>query len=106
MYCSVDADTSKGYYFAATQEASQIDIAKAAGKILEAKGIVSDAEPQQIPDQKVDAMLSSWGVPHLGTYMFAANSRTRAHRAAKLFGYEGKSPSLWDTMEADLLACV
>ncbi|WPH00457.1 NAD(P)-binding protein [Acrodontium crateriforme] len=95
-----------GYYFAATQEASQVDIAKAAGKILKATGVLSDAEPCKIADQEVDTMLDSWSIPHLGTYMFAANSRTRAHRAAKLFGYEGKSLSLWEAMEADLSACV
>jgi hypothetical protein len=36
--------------------------------------------------------------------MFAANSRSKAERVPKPFGYEPKAPSIWETMEADLLA--
>jgi hypothetical protein len=43
-------------------------------------------------------------VRHIGRYMFAANSRSKAERAPKLFGHEPKAPSIWETMEADLLA--
>jgi hypothetical protein len=50
--------------------------------------------------------MSDRAIKGLGVYMFAANSRTRAHRAAKLFGYEPKSASLWDSMEADLVAAM
>ncbi|KAK3708977.1 hypothetical protein LTR37_011141 [Vermiconidia calcicola] len=96
----------EGYYFAASQEASQIDIAKAVGGILESHGRIEDAEPKQLPLDTVRDMVSSWGIKDLGVYMFAANSRTRADRAAELFGYEPKAPSLWETMEADVLACL
>ena len=49
--------------------------------------------------------MSSWGIPHIATYMFAANSRTRADRAKKVLGYEPSAPSLWETLEADLSLC-
>lgn len=94
----------QGYYFASSQEASQIDIAKAAGTILKSHGIIESGEPRAISLEEVDATMGDYGYPHIGTYMFAANSRTRAHRAAKLLGYKPSAPSLWDTMEADLLA--
>ena len=83
---------------------SQIDISKAVGRILEAQGKIEDAEPKQLPTETVAGMMSERGVKDLGLYMFAANSRTRAHRAEKLFGYKATHPSFWDTMEADVIA--
>jgi hypothetical protein len=50
--------------------------------------------------------MSAWGVLHIGTYIFAANSRMRPDRAEKVLDYEPKAPSLWDAMETDLLACI
>jgi len=99
-------NVSQGYYFASSSEASQLDFARAAGKILKAHGIVKSEEPRSLPFDQVDGMVSAWGVPHIGTYIFAANSRTRPDRAKKTLDYEPKAPSLWDTMEADLLACI
>lgn len=49
-------------------------------------------------------MMSAWGYPHIATYMFAANSRTRADRAKKVLGYKPKAPSLWEVLEADIEA--
>jgi hypothetical protein len=91
----------------ASQEASQIDIAKATGKILKAQGRIENAEPKQVSVDDTRAMLKDYSrLPDLGAYMFAANSRSRADRAKKLFGYEPKGASLWDTMEADIVACL
>ncbi|KAF2238636.1 NAD(P)-binding protein [Viridothelium virens] len=95
----------EGYYFASSQEASQLDIAKATGRVLHKHGLISSSEPQQLPLDQVDGMVSSWGIPHIATYMFAANSRTRADRAKAVLSYEPRAPSLWDSLEADLLAC-
>lgn len=50
-------------------------------------------------------MMSDRGAKDIAYYMFASNSRTRADRASKLFGYEGKQPSFLDTVEADMKAC-
>ena len=87
-------------------EASQLGFARATGKILKAHGIVRSEEPKSLPLEQMDGMMSAWGVPHVGTYIFAAKSRTRPDRAKKVVGYEPKAPSLWDAMEADLLACI
>ncbi|KAF2088955.1 NAD(P)-binding protein [Saccharata proteae CBS 121410] len=91
-----------GYYFAASQEASQIDVSRAAGKLLKAKGIIPDSEPVQLPTKQIDAMMASMGIPLIGRYMFASNSRTRSDRARKVLGYEPAAPSLFDTLEADI----
>jgi hypothetical protein len=72
---------------------------------LKSKGKVQDSEPKQLPMEKVQAMLSR-RIKDLGLYMFAANSRTRPHRAEKLFGYKAKHPSLWECIEADVGASV
>jgi hypothetical protein len=74
------------------------------GKVLKAKGKIQDAEPKQLPLETVGGMLSNL-VKDLGYYMFAANSRTRPHRAQKLFGYEATHPSFWEVLEADVVAC-
>lgn len=97
---------SKGYYFASSQEASQIDIAKATGKILKSHGRIQDAEPKQLPLETVSDMIKRPSGKTIGTYMFAANSRTKSERAPKVLGYEPEAPSLWETMEADLLAAI
>lgn len=94
----------QGYYFASSQEASQRDIAKAAGTVLKSHGIIETAEPKSVSLDQARGMMSEWGYSDIGTYMFAANSRTRAHRAQKVLGYEPKAPTLWEAMEADLLA--
>ena len=80
-------------------------MAKAVGKVLKSHGRLNDAEPKQLPLDTVNGMMKSWGYPGIGSYMFAANSRSRADRAQNLFGYQPKAPSLWETMGADLLAC-
>jgi nucleoside-diphosphate-sugar epimerase len=95
----------QGYYFTASQEASQIDIATAVGKILKRHGRVEDANPIQLPLEQVSSMVAHYSLKDLGAYMFAANSRTKADRAEKLLGYKPEHPNLWDAMEADLLAC-
>lgn len=94
----------KGYYFTSSQEASQIDLARATGKILQNHGRLEDAEPKQIPLDTVRGMFSERAVKDLGLYAFAANSRTRADRATKLFGYTPKAPDFWQSLEADLVA--
>lgn len=71
---------------------------------MQSKGLIASAEPRSLPLEKVDGMMSAWGYPHIATYMFAANSRTRADRAKKVLGYKPKAPSLWEVLEADIEA--
>ncbi|KAK4548808.1 hypothetical protein LTR36_008581 [Oleoguttula mirabilis] len=94
----------EGYYFASSQEASQIDIAKAASKMLKSNGMPETAEPKAISLEEIAGTYVTPSGYRIGTYMFAANSRTRAHRAAKLSGYSPSAPTVFERMEADLLA--
>ncbi|KAF2815820.1 NAD(P)-binding protein [Mytilinidion resinicola] len=94
----------QGYYFAATHEASQLDIAKAAGSILHKHGILKTEDPQRVTSGQVNTMMERFNYPGIATYMFAANSRSTAERAKKLFEYEAKASTLWENIETDLLA--
>jgi nucleoside-diphosphate-sugar epimerase len=81
----------QGYYFAGTQEVSHIDIARAAGPILTKNGIGKDAKPVEVSIDQIDKMVPHPRFPKLGRYLFASNSRTRPHRAEKLWGYKGEA---------------
>lgn len=95
----------KGYYFCSSQEASQYDIAVAAGKVLKKLGVVQDEQPKQRSVEEVAGMLGQYGVKDIALYMYAANSRTRADRAEKVLGYKPQAPSIWESLEGDLRAC-
>ena len=69
-------------------------------------GVLDTPEPKQVPLEQIDGMLSDWGLPHLGTYMFAANSRSKADRAEKKLGYQPTAPGLLETLESDFVACL
>jgi hypothetical protein len=83
-----------------------LGFSRAIGKILKAYVIVRSEEPKSLPLEQMDSTMSAWGVPYIGTYILAAKPRTRPDRAKKVVDYEPKVPSLWDAIEADLLACV
>ena len=97
---------SQGYYLGASQEHSQIDVAKKTGEILAKHGLIAQdkAAPVQLPVDRINEMMQSYNFPGIGTYMFAANSRTRAERAQETFGYEPRAPGLWEVIEAEVLA--
>ncbi|KAH8712098.1 hypothetical protein GQ44DRAFT_776294 [Phaeosphaeriaceae sp. PMI808] len=92
-----------GYYFAGTQEHSQIDLAREMGRVLYEHGVIKDAKPVQVGLEQLDAMVNFPGYPELGRYMFASNSRTRAERAGQLFEYKAKAPGLMEVLESDIL---
>ncbi|KAF2249754.1 NAD(P)-binding protein [Trematosphaeria pertusa] len=96
----------EGYYFAGTQEVSHIEVAKASGKILKKHGVIKDEEPVQVSTEQLDAMMKLPRFPKLARYMFASNSRTRPHRAEKLFGYKGTAPTLLESLEEDIMQAV
>ncbi|KAK4892309.1 hypothetical protein LTR27_009143 [Elasticomyces elasticus] len=100
------ADWGKaGYYFASSQEVSQKDIAIEAGKLLHAHGLLNTAEPKKLTLKEISGLMEGHiYYPMIGTYLWASNSRTRSHRAEKLFGYKPSAPTIWETLEADLLA--
>jgi nucleoside-diphosphate-sugar epimerase len=103
---STECFNDNGYYFAGTQEHSQMDVARATGAILARNGIIESKEPKEVGLEELDSMVNIPGFPRLARYLFASNSRTRAKRAEGLFGYKGEAPGLLETLEADILDTV
>ncbi|KAF2267753.1 NAD(P)-binding protein [Lojkania enalia] len=93
---------SNGYYFASTQEHNQICVSTIVGRILRKYGVVGNEEPVEVTLQQLDAMFQIPKYPGLSRYLFGANSRTRADRAKKLFGYQAKAPGLMETLGSDI----
>ncbi|KAK3112155.1 hypothetical protein LTR53_011858 [Teratosphaeriaceae sp. CCFEE 6253] len=96
----------EAYYFAGSQEASQREVAAKVGRFLKTHGVLATAEPKQLPFDEIALLNGGHAWAGLGTYLWAANSRTRADLAEKLFGFKPSAPSLWETLEEDLLACI
>lgn len=94
--------TSQGYYFAGTQEHSHIDVVSAIGKHLSAQGVIENGAPVAVDIKAIDSTVNVPWLPGLARYLWASNSRTRADRARKLFGYQGKAPGLLEVLEADV----
>lgn len=95
-----------GYYFAGTQEHSQIALARKVGEVLVKHGVISTAEPREISLQDVDGMANLPAFPRLGRYLFASNSRTRAERGERVFGYKGEAVGLMEGVEGDVLGAL
>lgn len=93
-----------GYHFASTQEHSMLSFATAAGKILKKHQIIENAEPVQVGLERLDKMAPHPTYLGLARYLFASNSRTRAERAEKLWGYSGQAPGLMESLEDELLS--
>ncbi|TRX91240.1 hypothetical protein FHL15_007845 [Xylaria flabelliformis] len=94
----------KGYFLAASQEASQRDIAEATAKILFAKGEISSADAQSISNEEMASLFPD--APYTGFFSFGCNSRSKADRAAKELGHVPKAPSFWDVLESDLMDAI
>lgn len=95
-----------GYYFAATQEHNQFDLARATAAVLGKHGFIEDLEPEEVGLERLDSMANFPGFPQLGRYLFASNSRTRAERAERLFGFKAEAPGLMEVLEQDVLDAV
>ncbi|EOD47105.1 putative nucleoside-diphosphate-sugar epimerase protein [Neofusicoccum parvum UCRNP2] len=96
----------EGYYHAASQEATQLELAEAVGRILYEKGLIREKEPKQVPLERVDRMIAALGVPLIARYLFASNARSSAERSRKMLGWEPKAPSLWEVLEQDVMDAV
>jgi hypothetical protein len=103
---ALDYFGDNGYHFAGTQEHSQLDVATAVGKILLEQGVIDNSKPAPISLEQLDAMLKVPGYERLARYMFASNSRTRAERAERLYGYKGEAPGLLESLEDDVLDAI
>lgn len=99
-------DNFPGYYFAGTQEHSHMDVARAIGGILGTHGVIDNGEPVEVGLEEIDKMARHPLFPSLGRYLYASNSRTRAERAERAFGYRGQAPGLLESLEADVLAAL
>jgi hypothetical protein len=95
---------SQGYYFTATQEVTQLETAKRVGQILHAQGRLSAPDPKQLDLATIDGLMQHRVIANIARYLFAANSRSSADRARKLFDFHPSQPGLWDELEADLAA--
>jgi hypothetical protein len=73
---------------------------------LKKHNIIKDTTPIQVSLEKLDNMLQHPMCPKLGRYLFAANARTQAKRAEKLWGYKGTAPGLLECLEEDFLDTV
>ncbi|KAF2724255.1 NAD(P)-binding protein [Polychaeton citri CBS 116435] len=89
----------EGYYFAASQEHAHIDVASHVGKLMAAQGVIPSPEPKKLSLDEVKKMA---GRPEMAIYQFAANSRTRSHRAQQLLGYRPIAPGLLEALEGDV----
>ncbi|KAK9778648.1 putative NAD-dependent epimerase/dehydratase domain-containing protein [Seiridium cardinale] len=98
--------SSQGYYFTATQEWPQLDLAQATGKILKKHDIISNEEPIQLPLEEIREMRGKSKFSHYGIYVYACSTRTKSDRARKVLGYQPRSPNLWHCLEDDLMAAV
>ena len=94
---------NNGYHFTATQEHSQLDVAKVVGEIMHKQGAIADPTPSPISLEQLDALLNFSRFKKLARYMFASNSRTKAERAERLYGYKGEAPGLLESLESDVL---
>jgi hypothetical protein len=99
---------NNGYYFASTQEHSQLDVARATASILHRHGIIKSPEPVQVSLETLDSMANIPNFPKLARYLFASNSRTRSERAETLWRYYiiGEAPRLLETLESDILDAI
>ena len=95
-----------GYHFAATQEHSQLDVATVLGIIMHEQSAIADPKPSPISLEQLEqlnALLKAPGYEKLARYMFASNSRTKAERAERLYGYKAEAPELLESLESDVL---
>ena len=100
---AADYFNEDGYHFASTQEHSQLDVANIVGKVMRKQGAIIDPKPSPISLEQLDGLLKLPGYEKLARYLFASNSRTRAERAERLYGYKGEAPGLLESLESDVL---
>ncbi|KAJ7772969.1 nucleoside-diphosphate-sugar epimerase [Mycena maculata] len=90
-----------GFYFNSSSELVWKDAAAATGIFMASLGLIPSAEPKECSVEEAQSMLGGSG---LSLYMFGSNSRSRADRGTKLFGWKPTRPTFMELLEADLLA--
>ncbi|KAJ7278530.1 nucleoside-diphosphate-sugar epimerase [Mycena rebaudengoi] len=93
-----------GFYFNSSEEVAWKDIATVAGEAMMSLELIESAELKQFSTEEINLLFNFNGFP-LGLYGFGSNSRSRADRGSKVFGWKPAAPStLLDVLEDDLLA--
>lgn len=95
-----------GYYFSATNEIVQRELAERVGAALLKRGVIESAEPISLSVDDVRTMLGGANGGALALYVFASSSRSRADRAVKELGWNSLDTTLWDELEADIDAAL
>ncbi|KAF2128672.1 NAD dependent epimerase/dehydratase family protein [Dothidotthia symphoricarpi CBS 119687] len=83
---------SKGYYFAEGGDLVWGDVARAISKIAHEKKLIVTAEIDQVSPSEADKLTLS------GSYLWGMNSRCKAIRANKLFGWTPKQKNVFDLL--------
>lgn len=94
----------RGYYFASSQELSQIQLAEAIGKVLEQKGMIEDVTPRQLtPEQLKEMRSGKFGdTPEIALFMLASSSRTVPQRSKAVLNYEPNMPNLLEMLDEEV----
>jgi nucleoside-diphosphate-sugar epimerase len=82
----------EGYYFAENGDFVWGDVARAIAKIAFEKKLINSPDIDNISTEKADELTGS------GSYLWGMNSRARAIRARKLFGWEPKQKGLFESL--------
>lgn len=82
----------EGYYFAENGDFVWGDVAKAIAKDAHKKKLIPIAEIENVTPEKADKLVSR------GSYFWDMNSRSRAIRVRKLFGWNPTQKSLFDLL--------
>lgn len=69
-------------------------------------GMGENSEPVELDLKTVDGLIQMPGFGSVGTYLFAANARSKADRASEKLGYVPTAKGLMECLEEDLLASV
>lgn len=98
----------KGYYFASSQELSQLQLADAIGKVLKKRGMMEDPTPRQLtPEQLKEMRSGKFGdTPEIALFMLASSSRTVPQRSRTVLGYESNMPNLLDMLDEEVDNCL
>jgi nucleoside-diphosphate-sugar epimerase len=84
----------EGYYFAENGDFVWGDVARAIAKIAFEKKLINSPEVENVSTEKADELTAH------GSYLWGMNSRARAIRARKLFGWEPKQEGLFESLPA------
>jgi len=82
----------EGYYFSENGDFVWGDVARAIAKIAFEKKLINSPEIDSISTEEADKLTGH------GSYLWGMNSRGRAIRARKLFGWEPKQKGLFESL--------